>query len=216
MRKLFVLTDYTITNLSERGQQIVKNKTVSKVFATLLILSTLFAFAGSVVFGQPATLEDVLVELEALNAKLDALEGNVTVTNVAVESINGAIAEIESTLSYFSGVTVTVAELGTIISALQELTYITTELHSNLVSGNQTVTTQSITDIKTTVQEIRSTLNELEASYSSSVPEDLNTQVEDMHFLIQILTVLVIVAVALALIAAVTSLRLIKRIKQHS
>ena len=149
----------------------MKNKTVCKVLATLLIVSTLFAVSDSLVFGQPATLEDVLAEIEVLNSKLDALEANVTATNVAVESLNDAIDEIESTLDYFSGVTVTVAELGTIISALEDLNYLTTELHSNLVSANETVTTESITDIKTTVQEIRSTLNELEASYSSSVPK---------------------------------------------
>ncbi len=192
----------------------MKNKTVCKVLATLLIVSTLFAVSGSMVFGQPATLEDVLTELEILNSKLDALEANVTATNLTVESLNDAIDEIESTLDYFSGVTVTVAELGTIISALEDLNYLTTELHSNLVSGNETVTTESITDIKTTVQEIRSTLNELEASYSSSVPQDLNKQVEDMHFLIQILTVLVVVAVALGLIAAFSSIKLVKRVKQ--
>jgi hypothetical protein len=192
----------------------VENKTVSKVIATLLIVSMVFAVMGSAVFAQPATLDDVLAELDALNTKLDALEANVTATNVAVESLNEAITEIESTLSYFSGVTVTVAELGTIISALEDLTYLTTELHSNLVSGNETVTTESIGQIQTAVQEIRLTLNDLEASYSSSVPEDLNTQIEDMHFLIQLLTVLVVVAVALGLIAAFSSIKLSKQVKQ--
>ena len=191
---------------------------VSKVLATLLILSTVFTVTvsstGSLVLAQTATLDDVLTELETLNAKLDALEAKMNATNVTINSLTDTIQEIESTLNYFSGVTVTVAELGTIISALEDLTYLTTELHSNLVSGNETVTTESIADIQTTVTEMCSTLNELEASYSSSVPEDLNTQIETMHFLIQILTVLVIVAVALALIAAITSLRLVKRVKQ--
>jgi chromosome segregation ATPase len=199
-------------------QQIVQNKTVSKVIATLLIVSTVFAVTVSstcaMVWAQPATLDDVLAELDALNTKLDALEANVTATNVAIDSLNETITEIESTLNYFSGVTVTVAELGTIISALEDLNYLTTELHSNLVSGNETVTTESITQIQTTVQEIRSTLTDLEASYSSSVPEDLNTQIQDMHFLIQILTVLVVVAVGLALIAAFSSIKLVKRVKQ--
>ena len=198
----------------------MQNKTVSKVIATLLIVSTVFAVTvsstGCMVLAQPTTLDDVLAELEALNAKLDALEANVTATNVAVDSLNDAITEIESTLNYFSGVTVTVAELGTIISALEDLTYLTTELHSNLVSGNETVTTQSITEIQTTMQEVRSTLNELETSYHSSVPEDLNEKVEDMHLLIQILTVLVIVAVGLALIAAFSSIKLVKRVKQFN
>ncbi|MCW8802360.1 MAG: hypothetical protein OQK81_03300 [Candidatus Bathyarchaeota archaeon] len=198
----------------------MQNKTVSKVIATLLIVSTVFAVTvsstGCMVLAQPTTLDDVLAELEALNAKLDALEANVTATNVAVDSLNDAITEIESTLNYFSGVTVTVAELGTIISALEDLTYLTTELHSNLVSGNETVTTQSITEIQTTMQEVRSTLNELETSYHSSVPEDLNKKVEDMHLLIQILTVLVIVAVGLALIAAFSSIKLVKRVKQFN
>jgi chromosome segregation ATPase len=201
-------------------QQIVQNKTVSNVIVTLLIVSTVFAVTvsstGFMVLAQPTTLDDVLAELEALNAKLDALEANVTATNVAVDSLNDAITEIESTLNYFSGVTVTVAELGTIISALEDLTYLTTELHSNLVSGNETVTIQSITEIQTTMQEVRSTLNELETSYHSSVPEDLNKKVEDMHLLIQILTVLVIVAVGLALIAAFSSIKLVKRVKQFN
>ncbi len=196
----------------------MQNKTVSKVIATLIIVLTVFGVVVSstcgMVFAQTATLDDVLAELDALNTKLDALEANVTATNVGVESLNDAITEIESTLNYFSGVTVTVAELGTIISALEDLTYLTTELHSNLVSGNETVTTESITDIQNTVQQIRSTLTDLEASYSSSVPEDLNKQIDDMHFLIQILTVLVVVAVALALIAAFSSIKLVKRVKQ--
>ena len=198
-------------------QQIVQNKTVSKVFIALLIVSTIFAvtvsYTNSMVFAQTATLDNVLAELETLNAKLDDLEANVTSTNVSVDSLNAAINEIESTLNYFSGITVTVAELGTIISALEDLTYITTELHSNLVSGNETVTAESITEIHTTVEEIRSTLNELEASYSSSVPEDLNEQVEDLHFFIKILTLLVIIAVVLALIAAFSSIKLLKRLK---
>ena len=196
----------------------MQNKTVSKVIATLLIVSTVFAVTvsstGFMVLAQPTTLDDVLAELEALNVKLDALETNVTATNVAVDSLNDAITEIESTLNYFSGVTVTVAELGTIISALEDLTYLATELHSNLVSGNETVTTQSITEIQTTMQEVRSTLNELQTSYHSSVPEDLNKKVEDMHLLIKILTVLVIVAVGLALIAAFSSIKLVKRVEQ--
>ncbi|MCW4022098.1 MAG: hypothetical protein ACOWW1_02885 [archaeon] len=196
----------------------MQNKTVSKVIATLLIVSTVFAVTVSstcgMVWAQPATLDDVLAELDALNTKLDALEANVTATNVTIDSLNETITEIESTLNYFSGVTVTVAELGTIISALEDLNYLTTELHSNLVSGNETVTTESITQIQTTVQEIRSTLTDLEASYSSSVPDDLNTQIQDMHFLIQILTVLVVVAVGLALIAAFSSIKLVKRVKQ--
>jgi len=198
----------------------VENKTISKVIVTLLIVSTVFAVTVSstcgMVWAQPATLEDVLAELDALNTKLDALEANVTATNVAVESLNEAITEIESTLNYFSGVTVTVAELGTIISALEDLTYLTTELHSNLVSGNETVTTESIAQIQTTVQEIRSTLTDFESSYSSSVPDDLNKQIDDMHFLIQFLTVLVVVAVALALIAAFASIKLVKKVKQLS
>lgn len=196
----------------------MQNKTVPKVLATFLIVSTLFAVIvssnGSMVLAQPATLDDVLAEIEALNSKMETLEANINATNITVGSLSDTMQEIESTLNYFSGVTVTVAELGTIISALEDLTYLTTELHSNLVSGNQTVTTESIADIKTTVQEIRSTLNDLESSYSSSVPEDLNTQIEDMHFLIQILTVLVVVAVALALIGAFFSIKLVKQEKQ--
>ena len=203
----------------------MQNKTISKVIVTLLIVSTVFVVTfssiGCIVFGQTSTLDDVLVELEDLKNKLDALDENVTATNVTLESLNEVITKIESTLDYFREVSVTVAELGTIIFALEDLTDLTTELHSNLVSGNETVTTESVTEIKTTVQEIRTTvqeikitLNDLQTSYISSVPEDLKEQVEDMHFLIQILTVLVIVAVALALIAAITSLRLVKRVKQ--
>ena len=51
--------------------QIVQNKTIFKVIVTLLIVSTVFAVTfssiGCIVFGQTATLEDVLVELEYLN-----------------------------------------------------------------------------------------------------------------------------------------------------
>ena len=196
------------------GQQIVKNKSVSKVLATLLIVSTVFAVTGSMVFAQTATLEDVLAEIETLNVKLDALEANMNATNVTVNSLNDTIKEIESTLNYFSGVTVTVAELGTIISALEDITYMTNELHSNLVSDNEIVTTESIAEIQTTVQEIRTTLNDLQTSYSTNVPEDLNEQIEDMHFLIQILTVLVVIAVALVLVGTTISIKFSKGLKQ--
>jgi hypothetical protein len=90
----------------------------------------------------------------------------------------------------------------------------TTSLNYSLGSLNATVTNESIANIQSSFGDIHTVLDELKASFSSSVPEGLNVQLNDMRELIQILIVLVVVAVGLALIVAIFAVITIKRLKK--
>jgi chromosome segregation ATPase len=171
------------------------DRTKSKILV-VLIMSSMFSAAiisltPFTVFAQPATLEDVIAEIDAVNDRLD---------------------DVQSQLHSISASTPTTTELAILDSALDELSDDVDNLKSDLASLNATAATKSdVAASIATVDELRTALDEVRASLSSLsktavTPSDLDAATSDLSKDLESLRTLVNIAIVLALIAPIASI----------
>ena len=76
-------------------------KTFSKVLVMFILSSMVSAATASsnafTVLVEPANLEDILTEIDALNERLQAIESDITALNLDINSFNTASGNMQST-----------------------------------------------------------------------------------------------------------------------
>jgi predicted nucleic acid-binding Zn-ribbon protein len=202
------------------------NKTLSKIFTFFIMASMASAVICSsgayTVFGQSATLDDVLAELEILNgrlndleadvtSRLDSVETNITLVISDLASLNTEINTIESTLYSISATTASSEEIALLDSSLDTLNEMNNNILSIVESINITAATKSeLIALSSTVTEISTTLIEVETNLDyllnvTTTTEDLEVARTELNKNMETLQLLLILALVLGLIAAIAA-----------
>ena len=180
----------------------MRNKILSKIFVTFIIASMVSAAMVSsnifTVFAQPATLDDVIAELEALNDRLDGIEENVTDLNSAIASLSDAVDELEGLMYTLSATTASASEVARFDVVLDNLADMVNNAWSITTSLNATTASKlEIAAVSSTVDELEVTLESL-----SERTDDTESYLKEN---IELLKILVAIALVLALVAAVAA-----------
>ena len=205
----------------------MRNKILSKLLVAFIVASVMSASTLSsgafIVFAQSPTLDDVFVELEALNGRLDELEANmasgigdveanITAMNLVLGSLNAALDDIDSILYSISATTASAAQTAVLSSALDELNDMTINIESIVESLNSTAANNSqLVAVSSTVDEISATLTEVNISLNylknaAATSDELRVTKDDLTRSMETLQLLVIVVLVLALVAAVAAI----------
>jgi len=191
----------------------MRNKIMYKILVTLLTASMVYAATvSSSVFtalAQSATLEDVIAEIEALNDRLDGIEGNVTALNLAVASLNDAADKLEGMMYSLSATTATASEIARFDSILDNLSDMINEAWAITISLNATAATKfELNSVKETVDDLEVALDSLSA----------RTQATESYLTgsIELLKILVAIALVLALVAAAAAVAAVYLMRQKN
>ena len=208
----------------------MRKRLISKIFLTFIIISLGLAATGSsnilIVLAEPATLEDIIAEIEELNNRIYNFEENVTAMNSAIISLSNAFDNVEGFLYSLSATTATTTEIAIMVSALEKLNDMTNSLKTTVESLNATTASElELSAISSTVDELGITLGEFEVtldslSKSAATSDDLETtknelttdidglktDIENLRTNIEDLKIMVIVTITLALVATVTGI----------